>query len=71
MPLPNHKIFEITKLKALADDKSNVAKMTISLFDRVENTVGKGENAFSPFPTLFSKAFFFGVVKSQDCVVKS
>ena len=31
------------------------------LFDRVENTVGKGENAglpaFSPFPTVFSKAF--------------
>ena len=42
----------------------------ISLFVRVENTVGKGENAdlsaFSPFPTVFSKAFFFRVVKSLD-----
>ena len=27
--------------------------------------------AFSPFPTVFSKAFFFLVVQSQDCVVKS
>ena len=35
----------MTKLKAFADDESNVAKIKISLFDRVENTVGKGENA--------------------------
>ena len=26
--------------------------------------------AFSPFPTMFSKAFSFRVVKSRDCVVK-
>ena len=26
---------------------------------------------FSPFPTMFSKDFFFKVVKSRDCVVKS
>ena len=32
-------------MKAFADHKSKVAKMMISLFDRVENTVGKGENA--------------------------
>ena len=32
-------------MKAFADNKFNVAKMTISLFDRVENTAGKGENA--------------------------
>ena len=43
--LPNDKILDVTKLKAIADDKSNVTKMMISLFDRVENTVGKGENA--------------------------
>ena len=49
----------------------------IALFNRVENSVWIGENAghqekpaFSPFPTLFSKALFFRVVKSQDCVVK-
>ena len=44
-PLPNNKILDVTKLKAFADDKLNVAKMTISLLDTVENTVGKGENA--------------------------
>ena len=27
------------------NNKLNIAKMTISLFDRAENTVGKGENA--------------------------
>ena len=26
--------------------------------------------AFSPFPTMFYKGFFFWVVKSRDCVVK-
>ena len=45
------------------------------VLDRAENIAGKGENAgvsaFSPFPTMFSKAFFFRVVKSWDCVVKS
>ena len=42
---------------------------------RVENTVEKGENAgnqhFVLFPTMFSKGFFFKVVKSRDCLVKS
>ena len=33
----------MTKLKAFADDKLKVAK--ISLFDRVENTVEKEKNA--------------------------
>ena len=74
-PLPNDKILNVTKLKAFADDKVNVARMMISLDYRVENTVGKGENAgyqyFSPFPTVFSKVFFFRVIKSWDCVVKS
>ena len=31
-PLPNDKILDMTKLKAFADDKLNVAKMTIFLF---------------------------------------
>ena len=37
---------------------------------RVENIVGKGENAgyaFTSFPTLFSEAFLFWVVKSRLC----
>ena len=51
----------MANLKAFTDDKIDVAKVKISLFDRVQNTVGKGENAdlpaFSPFPTALSKAF--------------
>ena len=51
-----------TKLKALLDDKSNVAKMPISLFDRVENIVRKVEIAcykhFLLFPQCFQKASF-------------
>ena len=58
-PFPNDKILHTTKLKALADDNLNIAKMTISLFDREENTVGKGENAghqhFLLFPQCFPK----------------
>ena len=65
----------MTKLKAFVEEKGNTAKMMISLFDKVENTVGKGENAgyqqFSPFPTVFSKALFFRVIKSRDCVIKT
>ena len=57
------KILDETKLKVFADGKLNIAKMTISLFDRVENAVGKA--------TAFSKAFFFRVVESWDCVVKN
>ena len=66
-PLPNNKIFDMTKLKALADDKLNVAKMTISLFDGVDNAVGKGENAgnqhFLLFPQCFLKSSYLGSLK--------
>ena len=62
----------MTKLKTFADNKLNVAIITISLFDKVENTVEKGKKywlpAFSLFPTVFGKAFTLRVVKSQDCV---
>ena len=43
----------------IADDKLNVGKITISLFDRVEITVRKGKNAgyqhFLFFPQSFPK----------------
>ena len=42
-PFPLEKILDQTKLKAFADDKLNATKMLISVFDRVENIVGKGE----------------------------
>ena len=35
----------------------NVAKMTISLFDRAKNTVGKGENAGYQQFLLFLQCF--------------
>ena len=47
----------------------------ISVFDRVENIVGKRRKCwlpeFSPFLTMFSMGFFLRVVKSRYCVVKS
>ena len=55
--LPNNKILDLTKLKAFADDKLNIAKTMIFLYDRAESTVGKGENAgyqhFLLFPLCF------------------
>ena len=41
-PFPHHKVLDQTKLKEFADDKLNVTKMIISVFDREENIVGKG-----------------------------
>ena len=57
-------MLDVTKWKAFTDDKLNFAKMTISFLDRMENTVGKEENAgyqLSLFPTVFSKAVLFKV----------
>ena len=69
-----HKILDITKLKSFADDKLIVAKVTISLFHRVKNTMGKVENTSNQhsllFPPVFSKASFFRVIKSREHVVK-
>ena len=54
-------------MKAFAGDKFNVAKVMISLFDKVENIVGKGENAgyqhFLLFPHCFQKASDVGSLK--------
>ena len=44
-PFPHDKILDQTKLKAFADDKLYVTKIIISVFDRVENIVEKGEIA--------------------------
>ena len=66
-PLPDDKILDVIKLKAFPDDNLNVAKMTIPLFDRVENGVGKGENAgyqhFLLFPQCFLKPSSLGLLK--------
>ena len=59
----------MTKLKAFADDKFNIAKITISLRDKLENTVGKEENAayqhFLLFPQCFPKPSSFGSLKGS------
>ena len=68
----NNKILDMTKLKTFADDELKVAIMTISLFDRVKNTVGKGEmlvTSIFSLPTGFSKVLSLRVVRCRDCVV--
>ena len=65
--LPNDKIFGVTKLKAFADDKLNVAQMMVSVFDRIENILVKAENAgyqyFLLYPQCFQNVSFFGSLK--------
>ena len=46
-PFPLDIILDQDKLRAFAEDKLNVTKMNISVFDRIENIVGKGEIACS------------------------
>ena len=57
----------VTKLKAFAADKINIAQMMISVFDRLENIVAKGENAgyqhFLLFPNCFQKPPSLGSLK--------
>ena len=61
-PLPNDKILGWSKLKAFEDDKIEFDEMVIFFFDRVENIVGKRENAgyqhFLLFPQCFQKDFY-------------
>ena len=65
--LPNDKIWDVIKLQAFADDTINVALMMISVCDRVENIVGKGESAgyqhFVLFKQCFQKASLLGSLK--------
>ena len=52
---PNNKIFDCSKFKACADDLKNVTQNFVS--GRVENILGKGENAGYQHFFLFSKCF--------------
>ena len=65
--LPNDKILDRSKLKPLADDKINVTEKLKFVLGRVENIVGKGENAgylhFLLFPQRFQKASYNGSFK--------
>ena len=61
------KALALFKLKAFVDSEFIVAKMITSVFDRVENTGGKGENAgyhhFLLFPQCFQKVSTAGLLK--------
>ena len=63
------KILDWSKLKAFADNKSNVAKIFISVFDSLENIAEKGENAgyqhFLLFPQCFQKVYLSGSLKVE------
>ena len=65
--LLNGKILDKSNLKAFADDKKKVTENLKFLFERVENIVGKGENAgyqhFLLFPQCFQKDSFTGSLK--------
>ena len=43
--LPKDKVFECSELKEFADDKINVTEKLKLVLRRVENIVGKGEDA--------------------------
>ena len=56
----------MVQLKAFAEDEINVTQKLKFVFGRVENIVGKGENAgYQHFLTMFSKGFFLKVVKKS------
>ena len=63
-PFPHDKISDQTKLKAFADNKLNVTKMIISVFDRVQNMVGKGEIACTS-NFSFSHLVFKGLLSQR------
>ena len=69
-------MLDMSKLKAFADNFS-VAKMAKFVCDRIENIVGKEENAgyqhFLLFPPCFQKGTFPGLLKVgiDNCVGKS
>ena len=55
---PDDKIITFIKLKAFADNKFNMEKMIISVFDGVENIVRQGENACYQHFLLFPRCFY-------------
>ena len=66
-PLPDDKILHFSKMKAFADSKLNIVQNIQLVLHRIENIVGKGENAgnqhFLLFPQCFLKVFASGVSK--------
>ena len=62
--IADDKMLDWLKLKAIADDKINVNEKLNFDLQKNRKHCGKRRKcwlpAFSPFPTMFSKAFFFG-----------
>ena len=58
---PNSKHFQ--------NDNLNVPEMAKIVFHGVEIILGKGENAFYLFLTMFSKGFFPRVIETHECMV--
>ena len=52
-PIPDNEILTLSNSKAFADNKLNVTQSIKFVFHSVENIVGKGQNTFCPFPTMF------------------
>ena len=55
--LPNNKTLDLSKMKAFADDNLNVNQKLKFAVGRVENIVGKGENAENQYFILFPQCF--------------
>ena len=72
--LPYYKISDWSKLRAFADDKINVNQKLKFVFGKSRKHRGKRRKcwlpAFSPFPTMFSKDFFFKVVRIRKLCSK-
>ena len=58
--LTNDKILDWSKLRAFADNKIKSAKRMIFVFNRVDNIVRKGENAY------FQHFLFFSQCSEKD-----
>ena len=73
---PKDKISDLSQFKVFADDKIRVTRKLKFVVGRLENIVGKRENAerqhFFLFPQSFQKGHYDSrVVISRDCVAKS
>ena len=53
---PNDRMLDLSKFEVFADDKLKVAKIT-ELLGKIENIVGKGENAGYQHFLLYSQCF--------------
>ena len=70
LTLSKRQILGSSKLKEFADDNFKMDENGRKFSKRVENTVGKGEIAISPFPTVFSKDLYCRHVKTRACLGK-